>query len=377
MVALSPIPEPFRLQSYFYDIPEDRIAQHPTQQREASRLLLVPSGASTFAESQFSQLPEILPPGSLLVHNNSKVLPARLLGTKPTGGKTEFLLLTPLPLITPQPWGSGWQAEAEGLVRGLKAGQSMDFHGLTVEVIQRGDFGRCQVRLAWYGDLADIFVRHGHIPLPPYITRTDTPEDADRYQTIYANPAKLGSVAAPTAGLHFTPAVLHALEQAGIRTAAVTLYVGYGTFSPVRSPDIRQHRMHAEYIEVDEATASAIARTKKEGRPVVAVGTTSARALESLPHCAHGIRPYQGWTDLYILPGYQFQVVDALITNFHLPGSSLLIMVAALAGLSTVHAAYAHAIHNGFRFYSYGDAMLVARPGFFSGGSYALSRRVP
>ncbi len=359
MVASPPIPERYCLQSYIYELPEDRIAQTPAKQREASRLLVVPREGSIFSEHAFAELPQLLPSEALLVFNTTKVLPARLLATKPTGGKSEFLLLTPLPRIVPEPDGTGWQAEAEGLVRGLKPGQALDFHGLEVRVLERMDFGRCRVRLTWQGELADIFLRHGHMPLPPYIDRPDTHEDEERYQTVYADPAKLGSVAAPTAGLHFTPQILAALRERGMQTVAVCLYVGYGTFSPVRCADIREHRMHAEFIEVSEHAAQAIAQAKAQGRPVVAVGTTSARTLESLPVRTGGIHPYQGWTDLYILPGHRFQVVDSLITNFHLPASSLLIMVAALAGLPTIRAAYAQAVQSGFRFFSYGDAMLI------------------
>lgn len=359
MVASPPTPERYCLQSYIYELPEDRIAQTPTKRREASRLLVVPREGTVFSEHTFAELPQLLPPEALLVFNDTKVLPARMLATKPTGGRSEFLLLTPLAHVTPKPHAAGWQAEAEGLVRALKPGQSLNFHGLEVHVLKRLAFGRCRVRLVWQGELADIFVRHGHMPLPPYIARPDTREDQERYQTVYADSAKLGSVAAPTAGLHFTPEILTALKERGIETAAVSLYVGYGTFSPVRCEDIREHRMHAEYMEVSATAAQAIACAKAQGRPVVAVGTTAARTLESLPIKTGGIYPYQGWTDLYILPGHRFQVVDALITNFHLPASSLLIMVAALAGLPTIRAAYAQAVRSGFRFFSYGDAMLI------------------
>ncbi len=360
MVARPPIPEEYSLQSYFFALPEERIAQYPTPHREQSRLLLVSKGETAFSEYRFADLPDLLPPGALLVRNDTKVLPARLLATKPTGGRCEFLLLTPLPCLVSHADGPNrWWAEAEGLVRGLKPGQRLNFSGLEVQVMERLEFGRCRVELRWQGDLAQIFLRHGHMPLPPYINRPNIPADLERYQTVYAHPAKVGSAAAPTAGLHFTSDLLDTILARGITMASISLYVGYGTFSPVRCEDIREHQMHAEYVEVPPETAQGVAAAKASGRPVVAVGTTSARALESLPRFAGGIRPWQGWTDLYILPGHRFHVVDSLITNFHLPGSSLLIMVAALAGLTTIRAAYSHALEAGFRFFSYGDAMFI------------------
>ena len=213
--------------------------------------------------------------------------------------------------------------------------------------------------MRWHGDLAGHFLSQGHIPLPPYIHREDKSEDRTRYQTVYSREDKLGSVAAPTAGLHFTPEIMDALDKRGIGLAEVTLYVGYGTFSPVRAQDIREHVMHAEYAEVSEETAQAVARAKAEGRPVVAVGTTTSRTLESMATTLGGIGPFTGWTDIFIRPGYRFKVVDQLITNFHLPRSSLIIMVCTLAGRQQIIDAYNHAVRQGFRFFSYGDAMLI------------------
>ncbi|MFZ5426994.1 MAG: tRNA preQ1(34) S-adenosylmethionine ribosyltransferase-isomerase QueA [Thermodesulfobacteriota bacterium] len=366
------------LESYSFDLPEELIAQAPAGRRDASRLLVVERHKGVAGEARFSELPDLLPRGALLVANNSRVLPARLLARKPTGGAVEFLMLTPLPLIQATPPGatapasagqpaSGedrWQeAEAEGLLRSSKKARPGDLveiaEDLALTVLARGDFGRSRVRLRWKGCLKSIFERIGHMPLPPYIRRPDTAADRARYQTLHSREDKQGSVAAPTAGLHFTPEVRQALEARGIGWAEVSLHVGYGTFSPVRAADIRDHRMHAEYVEVPESTARAVLEAKGEGRPVFAVGTTSARALEGARAAAGSILPFTGWTDIFIRPGRPFAVVDGMLTNFHLPGSSLVIMVAALAGKSVILDAYAHAVRERFRFFSYGDAMLI------------------
>jgi len=358
------IPEDFRLASYVYDLPEDRIAQQPADRRDASRLMLLERATGRTEVRRFAELPELLPAGALLVANNSRVTPVRLFGTKPSGGRVEFLLLTPLPLLAVEPGNDGqWTAVAQGLLRASKAprrGEVVNFGpDLRLVVKERREFGQSTVRLFWRGALARHLDRQGHMPLPPYIRRPDSPEDAERYQTVYADPAKAGSAAAPTAGLHFTPELRARLADQGFGWAEVTLYVGYGTFSPVRCADVRQHRMHAEYVEIGEETAAAVAKAKAEGRPVVAVGTTSARSLEGAFAALGRIGPYAGWTDIYILPGATFHVVDSLLTNFHLPESSLLIMVSALAGRDAVLGAYGKALGNGFRFFSYGDAMLI------------------
>ena len=292
----------FFLSSYRFDLPPEQIAQFPPEERGASRLLVMPrKGAPDpcpeLRHAMFSELPDLLPPGALIVANNSRVLQARLLGSRFTGGKVEFLLLTPLPLVmeraSPDKVGGAdaFSAEAEGLV--------------------------------------------------------------------YARDDKTGSVAAPTAGLHFTPALRERLAARGFEWAEVTLYVGYGTFSPVRSEDIRGHRMHREYVEVPEATAEAVARAKAQGRPVLAVGTTSVRTLEGVAELCGRVQPYTGWTDIFLYPGRSFRVVDAMLTNFHLPESSLLMLVSAFAGRERMLAAYAEAVARGYRFFSYGDAMLI------------------
>lgn len=363
------IPAGFALADYVYSLPEERIARHPAAERDASRLLHLDRATGAATPRAFAELPEVLserfPQGGLIIANNSRVFPARIFGKRATGGRVEVLLLTPLPCFHVEQLGSGKSAaEAEGLVRTakrMKQGETAWFDPrLSVTLVERGEFGRCRLRLEWTGDLGAILNEIGHMPLPPYLEREDEAEDRERYQTTYADPAKAGSVAAPTAGLHFTPSVIKGLGERGFDWAEVTLYVGYGTFSPVRASDIRQHRMHAEHVEVPAETARAIETAKREGRPVIAIGTTSARSLEGM-HAALGrVGPFAGDTDIYITPGYAFRVVDALVTNFHLPESSLLIMVSALAGREKIMAAYRQALDHGFRFFSYGDAMLIA-----------------
>lgn len=360
---MTAIPPEFDLQSYDFDLPDALIAQDPTEERGASRLLVLDRTTGEIHEAMFPDIADLLPEGAVLVVNNTKVLPARLIGRKPSGGRVEFLLLTPLALINPEPGPDGsYMAEADGLLKaskGPRPGEMLHFPGIDLIVLDKGEFGRARVRLSWRGDLAAHFLGQGHIPLPPYIRREDKAEDRSRYQTVYSREDKLGSVAAPTAGLHFTPDILARLAARSIMRAEVTLYVGYGTFSPVRAEDIRNHAMHAEYAEVSPETADLLAQAKAEARPIVAVGTTTTRAVESMASRLGGIGPFQGWTDIFIHPGYRFKVVDQLITNFHLPRSSLIIMVATLAGRRRILDAYAHAVRRGFRFFSYGDAMLI------------------
>lgn len=405
-VAASPLDD--LLSSYRFFLPESRIAQEPGE-RGGSRLLVtsrVPEGTARPVHARFADLPDYLPRGALLVANNSRVVPARLTGRRPGGGKAEFLLLTPLPLAAsvaePQAASSGattFVAEVEGLIRPaakIRPGDELVFApagettppcaaagaargGLRVTVLEKGAFGRCRARLCWSaaGDgpddgrgeetAAQALRRHfdtmGHLPLPPYIRRPDTPEDARRYQTVYARQDKAGSVAAPTAGLHFTEDMRRRLREKGFEWAEVTLHVGYGTFSPVRCADLRDHVMHAEYAEVPAETALAVNRARAEGRPVLAVGTTAARTLEGAAAAtggdAGGIGPYAGWVNIFIRPGYAFRIIDGLITNFHLPESTLLMLVSALTGRERMLALYAEAVERGYRFFSYGDAMLI------------------
>ena len=351
------------LSGYAYDLPPEQIAQHPGP-RGASRLLVVDRAGKRREHTFFSHLPEVLPKGALLIANNSKVVPARLLGQRPSGGKMEFLLLTPIPLIVPVAEGHGFQAEAEGLIKPGKhapVGAVLSFgDDLSIEVLAKGEFGKHKVRLHWLGDLRSIFEQRGHLPLPPYIHREDSGEDRGDYQTVYAREDKAGSVAAPTAGLHFTPELRQSLAEQGFEWKEVTLHVGYGTFSPVRCADIREHVMHPEFVEVSSETAEAVARARAEGRPVIAVGTTSARTMEGVA-ALHGgqLAPHTGWINCFIWPGYRFQVLNGLITNFHLPESTLLMLVSALTGREFMLETYREAVQRQYRFFSYGDAMLI------------------
>ena len=359
------IPQDYRLESYDYDLPEERIAQQPADRRDGSRLLVLDRRNGSREPVDFGSLADHLPENALLVANNSRVIPARIFGMKPTGGRVEFLLLTPLPLLVAEPMAEpGWlTARAEGLLRASKTpkpGTTITFSDdFRLRAMEAGHFGRWQVDLEWKGDLGAHFRTMGHLPLPPYIKRPDSEADRERYQTTYSDETKTGSVAAPTAGLHFTPELRAGLADRGFSWAEVTLYVGYGTFSPVRCPDIRDHQMHAEYIEVPESTAQAVLDAKREGRPVIAVGTTSARTLEGMFRACGRVSEFAGETDIFIYPGYDFTVIDGILTNFHLPESSLIIMISALAGRANVLSAYAYALENGFRFFSYGDAMLI------------------
>ncbi len=354
----------FLLENYQYDLAEEQIAQNPATKRDGSRLLVLERKKNMRTFTSFDKLGEFLPKGALLVANNSKVIPARLIGKKPTGGRVEFLLLTPTALITPKGHPSGLCAEVAGLLKASKSpkqGEHISFGpNLSLEVLEKGDFGKSRVRLIWSGDLAQIIQSQGEMPLPPYIRRKAVNEDKSRYQTIYARRDKTGSVAAPTAGLHFTNKLREKLLEQGIGWAEVTLYVGYGTFSPVREPDIRDHKMHFEHIEVPRETARAVRLAKAEGRPIVAIGTTSARTLEGMFASLGKVQEFSGQTDIFIYPGYKFKVVDKLLTNFHLPQSSLVIMVSALAGRNRVLDCYGEALAKGFRFFSYGDAMLIS-----------------
>ena len=337
------------LNDFDFALPSELIAQHPAHERTASRLLHV--RGETRLDRHFSDLVEMLKPGDLLVFNDTKVIKARLFGQKESGGQVEVMIER---IVSPR------QAVAQiRASKSPKPGQRIFLENaftLTVE-------GRCgeqneffALTLAGEGDLYAWIERCGHLPLPPYITHSVAPEDEARYQTVYARHS--GAVAAPTAGLHFDAALLERLQAHGIELAWLTLHVGAGTFQPVRVHEIAQHRMHAERFEIPAATVAASARTQARGGHVVAVGTTSLRALEA---CAQQgeLRAGAAQTDIFITPGYSFRVVDRLITNFHLPKSTLLMLVSAFAGCATVRAAYQHAIAERYRFFSYGDAMFL------------------
>jgi S-adenosylmethionine:tRNA ribosyltransferase-isomerase len=349
-----------------FELPEELIAQEPPAERGQSRLLVLDRRSGQVSDSTFGDLAQYLQRGDLLVLNNTRVFPARLLGRRdPSGGQVECLLVARL--TAPDAQRSEGTSEVwEALVhpgQKLKPGARVVFDGTGVtlrgEVLGRQYYGRRTVRL-WTDGTVDVQTaveRLGHMPLPPYITRADRPADRERYQTVYARDR--GSVAAPTAGLHFTDAILNTLRADGVEIAEITLHVGYGTFKPVRADTVEDHVVDAEAVIAGADTAAALTAALDERRRIVAVGTTTTRALESLTIEDGRVRPAAGQTDLFIRPGHKFRIVSGLITNFHLPRSSLLMLVAAFAGRANVLHAYRHAIASGYRFYSYGDAMLI------------------
>jgi len=355
-----------------YHLPEELIAQEPLSERAASRLLHLERSTGGVRDGRFREFPELLRPSDLVVFNNTRVFPARLYGRR--GGlrahavsennpaAREFLhgrieaLLTRQLQLEPNEW--------ECLVRpGRKIGVGEHlFFGerdeLQAEVVGRGEFGERRIRFARVDDFFGRVERIGHIPLPPYIARADSAGDRERYQTVYAQ--ERGSVAAPTAGLHFTPEILGRIRERGIEIAEVTLHVGLGTFQPVRVERVEEHQLHSESYSIGEKAAEKIERARKEERRVVAIGTTTVRTLEYAALSSGGeVRAGRGEANLFIYPGYRFQVVQALLTNFHLPQSTLLMLVCALGGKENVMRAYKHAVQQGYRFYSYGDCMFV------------------
>jgi S-adenosylmethionine:tRNA ribosyltransferase-isomerase len=345
----------FSLDDYHYELPPEQIAQAPAERRDASRLLHLDRTAAP-VHRRFDQLPDLLRFGDVLVVNDTAVVPARLLGRKESGGRVEVFLLD----YAGGTRTAGGGLACECLIRASKptrSGARLCFGaGLSGTVLRAGG-GTWQVEFAADGDVDAALEQAGHVPLPPYIRRPDRPDDRAAYQTVYA--AVRGAVAAPTAGLHFTPALLARLRARGIPVLTITLHVGYGTFAPVRVQDIREHRMHAERFAVPPATAAQIAAARAGGGRVVAVGTTVVRTLEHSADEAGIVRPGSGSCELFIYPGYRFKIVDAMVTNFHLPGSTLLMLVSAFAGRERVLAAYREAVRAGYRFFSYGDAMLL------------------
>ncbi len=358
------IPADLDLQSYEYALETERIADRPSERRSGSRLLVLDRKTGSLKEDLFSHIARHLTPGSLIVANNTRVLPARLWGRKETSGRVEFLLLTPLPLIKAVKNGKEHMSRVECLLRASrkpKIDTWIDFGDqVRFRMLKDLPMGRAEGELYWTGDLGQFFMRQGYMPLPPYIKRSDDDVDRERYQTVYSAHEKQGSVAAPTAGLHFTSELKHELLKKGFDWTEVCLYVGYGTFSPVRTRDVRRHDLHPEHIEVGFEAAFKIRRAKEAGRKIVAVGTTTMRTIESVYKLKQGMQEFKGWTDLYIYPGFRFEGVDQLITNFHLPKSSLLLMVAAFSGRQMIMEAYESAKERGFRFYSYGDSMLIS-----------------
>jgi S-adenosylmethionine:tRNA ribosyltransferase-isomerase len=349
----------FDIEDYDYNLPGELIAQVPVPDRDKSRLLVVDRSAGSMKDRYFLDLPELLTSGDLLVVNNTRVVPARLFGRKESGGRTEILVLEHPDGETNKP-GARWC-----LLRSSKRprkGSVLFFEkDLSGVVEDLGENGLIQINFRGPQSVDSLIEERGMMPLPPYIRRKQKDRlselDRERYQTVFAE--KRGAVAAPTASLHFTRGLLARLEQAGISVVQVTLHVGHGTFRPVRTRDIREHQLGYEEYDIDPKTAHAIERSKAEGRRVVAVGTTVVRTLESVATARGSLKSGRGKTDLLITPGFQFKMVDALITNFHLPRSSLLFLVSAFAGLELIRKAYEAAIAKAYRFYSYGDAMLI------------------
>lgn len=340
-----------QVSDFHFDLPEELIADRPLPERTASRLLCLDGATGAVSDRTFADLEALLRPGDLLVLNDTRVIPARLHGRKSTGGRVEILVERLL---------DGHRALAH--VRASKSpgpGTRLELEGgIAAEVVER-DGGLFELRFHGDTPVLDLLEAHGHMPLPPYIRREDTAADRERYQTVFAR--EPGAVAAPTAGLHFDDPMLERLRGKGVETRYVTLHVGAGTFQPVRTERVEDHRMHREYIVVDEDTVAAVERARARGGRVVAVGTTVVRALESAARPGR-LAPFRGETEIFIYPGYRFRTIDALVTNFHLPGSSLIMLVSALAGRDNILHAYRHAVEQRYRFFSYGDAMFIDPP---------------
>ena len=338
------------VKDFYYDLPQELIAQDPLSDRSGSRLMVLDKNTGEIEHRIFRDITEYLRPGDCLVINNTKVIPARLYGVKEdTGAKIEVLLLK-------RKENDVWETLVKP-GRKCKPGTKLSFGEglLTGEVTEIVEEGNRLIRFHYEGIFEEILDRLGQMPLPPYITHQL--EDKNRYQTVYAKYD--GSAAAPTAGLHFTPALLEQVRQMGVEIAEVTLHVGLGTFRPVKETDVLKHHMHSEFYRIDQSEADKINRAKKEGHRVIAVGTTSTRTLESAADENGYLRETSGWTEIFIYPGYQFKVIDGLITNFHLPESTLVMLVSALAGREHVLNAYVEAVAQRYRFFSFGDAMFL------------------
>ncbi len=361
----------YEIEAYNYDLPQDLIAQVPAPKRDHSKLLVVERSSASFSDNQFFDLPSLLQPGDLLVVNNTKVVPARIFGHKESGGRVEILVLEHPDSRNDRDSRKNGDLKKEGSATRLcllrssrrpKRGSLLFFDsGVSGEVKALLDDGLVRISFKGARGIDALLVEKGFMPLPPYIKRGEKSAlsdlDKERYQTVYSERA--GAVAAPTAGLHFTTDLLKRLRTRGVSTVSLTLHVGHGTFRPVKTKDIRQHRLGHEYYLIEPETAAQINETKKNGGRVVAVGTTVVRALESASATDGSLLPGAGKTDLLITPGFVFNMVDVLITNFHLPKSSLLFLVSAFAGLDLIKRAYERAVEKRYRFYSYGDAMLI------------------
>lgn len=341
-----------RRQDFYYELPEQLIAKQPTDERRGSRLLCLDGPSGQLENRQFPDLLDLLDEGDLMVFNNTRVIPARVFGQKSTGGKVEVLVervLSPHQVLAHTRANKSPKA---GNVIILQDGTEVTVTGRQGALFEL-DFGE--------HDVLEVLEAIGHMPLPPYIDRADVETDKERYQTVYSDEEKAGAVAAPTAGLHFDEALLEAIKAKGVELAFVTLHVGAGTFQPVKVDDIHQHQMHSEVMDVSAEVCEQVLQTKARGGKVVAVGTTSVRCLESAAQasCHELIEPLQGETDIFIYPGYQYKIVDALVTNFHLPESTLMMLVSAFAGYSHTMSAYEQAVQECYRFFSYGDAMFI------------------
>ena len=348
LLMMSPVSEQLRLSDFDFNLPEDLIAQTPAEDRERSRLLVLDRRTGAVGHRIFSDIETLLVPGDLLVLNDTKVFPCRIPAKKAGGGKAEIFLLEEKGINL-------WHALVRG---GIDAGKrAVVAAGIEVEVVAETGEGIKLVRFLGVPDIRARLDELGRTPLPPYIKREPAARDVGRYQTVYAR--REGAVAAPTAGLHFTPALLQKLQDRGVETAMITLHVGPGTFQPVRATNIAEHRMHPERFTIPVEAAGRINRARSEGRRIIAVGTTSVRTLETSAQADGNVRAGEGTSELFIYPGYRFRAVDGMITNFHLPKSTLLMLVAALAGRENVLTAYRAAIEQRYRFYSYGDAMLI------------------
>lgn len=334
---------------FYFDLPEELIAQTPLERRDSSRMLHLDKVTGEIEHRHFYNLPEYLRPGDCLVLNDTRVLPARLLGARKTGGGVELVLLRDL-------GGGRWECLSRP-GRKTKPGTELFFGDgeLTATVESVAEGGNRIVQFHYEGIFLEILERLGKMPLPPYIK--EELQDAERYQTVYSR--ELGSAAAPTAGLHFTPELLDQIRAMGVKVCPITLHVGLGTFRPVKEDEIENHEMHSEFCIISSETAQAVNETKRNGGRVIAVGTTSCRTLESFAKEDGTLEPSSGWTDIFIYPGYHFKCIDALVTNFHLPESTLIMLVSALAGREHILNAYKVAVEERYRFFSFGDAMLI------------------
>jgi len=343
-----------QLEDFDFLLPEELIAQYPAERRDGSRLMMLNRQSGAIETGDFPQVVDAFQGGDLLVINDTRVIPARLLGHKESGGKVEVFLIRRLVDAEGEDWLCMTRSS-----RSLKVGIQLQLgEGLTAEVLAGGDAPNRHVRFFCDGPFMERVEHVGHLPLPPYIARPDDVDDRERYQTVFA--CNDGAVAAPTAGLHFTDEILQQLRDKGVEICPLTLHVGLGTFLPVRVDNVSTHKMHAEFYAVPETTAQAVNKARTEGRRIVALGTTAARALESAVDEQGCLQAGENESQIFIYPGYRFQLVDALITNFHLPKSTLLMLVSALAGRDFILQAYQQAVEERFRFFSYGDCMMIA-----------------